>query len=214
MKRQSHPGLEIPIGWPLLLQPPGVYKRAPRDINSLDDMWQGLESHATPFSIQGLATWPPQVNEAKLESKDNPCIHVNICSPKEPRTRVPDQSALPCSLNKCQGPETCPGGCGAHSKGVRYTLLPSSCWKKPEFSPVTGASERRDTTTQSPGWDSGSLGTAAHVGCRWPSLHSSEKAPTRLGQESFSFCGIRAQWSWRSWRSFAVEARLSEGSPV
>lgn len=198
MKRQSHACLEIPIGWPLLLQPPRVYKRAPRDINSLDDVWQGLESHSTPSCILGLATWPPQVSEAKLESKDNQCTHVNICSPKEPRTRVPDQSALPCSLNKCQGPETWPRGCVAHFKGVRYTLLPSSCWKKPKLSPVTGASGRRETRTQSPDWDSRSLGTAAHVGCRWLSLLSSEKAPTRLGQERFSFCGTRSQWSWRS----------------
>lgn len=170
MKTRSHPCPEIPTGWPLFLQPPGVYKRAPGDINSLDDMWQGLESHSTPFCILGLATWPPEVSEAKLESKDNQCIHLNICSPKEPGTRVPNQPALPCSLNKCQGLETWPGSCVAHSKGVRYTLLPSSCWKKPELSPVTEASGRRETRTQSPGWDSGSLGTAAHVGCRWPSL--------------------------------------------
>lgn len=142
----------------------------------------GLESHSTPFCILGLATWPPEVSEAKLESKENQCIHVNICSPKEPGTRVPDQSALPCNLNKCQGLETWPGGCVAHSKGIRYTLLPSSCWKKPELSPVSEASGRRKTRTQSPSWDSGSLGTAAHVGCRWPSLLRKSPYQARAGE--------------------------------
>lgn len=169
------PALKFELVWPLLLQPtPGVYE-APRDIDSLDDVWQGLESHST-LTILGLATWPPQVSEAKLSQKTIRCTHVNICSPKEPRTCVCPTN-LPCLQPKqVPSPETWPGGCVAHSKGARYTLLPSSCWKrKPKLSPVTGAS-MRETRTQSPDWDSRSAGTAAHVGCRWPSLLSSEKA--------------------------------------